>query len=147
MDPRFEPRKLDVTHMGVGPQAKIPIKKGTISPSENPDVIKTHHFHTNPVGLSPWINKPFRPNPPSLNENQKKEIQEIVKKNVKRPGVLGFTYGIDTEKNTTSFGVRVDPTARGDWVLSKEETLYELPIIYETSLYEYVKSIRKSLES
>lgn len=82
---------------------------------------------------------------PELGDEQKKEIEEIIKKNINRPGLLGFTYGTNIEENKTSFGIRVDPTANDDWVLSKEEILYEIDVKYNNSLHKFVKEIRKKL--
>jgi len=64
-----------------------------------------------------------------------------------RKGLLAFTYRTDAESGKTSVGARIDPTAKGDWVLSKEELLYEMPIKYNYKLHEFVKNLRKQIEN
>ena len=135
-------------------------------PEEPQDIPITHKnpwVGEKPTGaLSPWINKKkklqfppypkqntglgdFQPNPPGLNETQKKEIEEIIRKTLTREGVLGWTFGTNVDEDKTSFGVRVDPTARGNWIYSKEESLYEMPLKYNNSLHEFVKATKKRL--
>ena len=79
-------------------------------------------------------------------DKDKKKIEEIVKKTLKRPGLLGITFGTNIDEGKTTIGARIDPTATGDWILAKEEILYELPIKYNYKLHEFVKNIRKKLE-
>ena len=87
----------------------------------------------------------FEPNPPKLKEEDKEKIDEIVKKTLVREGFMALTYGTDVESGKTYIGARIDPTNRGDWVLTKEELLYELPIQFNESLHSYVKDLRKRL--
>jgi hypothetical protein len=69
-----------------------------------------------------------------ISDEDKKRIEEVVKNTLNRKGLLAFTY-------------RIDPTAKGDWVLSKEELLYEMPIKYNYKLHEFVKNLRKQIEN
>ena len=75
------------------------------------------------------------------------KIMEAVKKASKRNGLLSFVYRDDVKSGKTYVGINIDPTANGDWVLAKEEILYELPIKYSHKLHEFVQNIRKSLIS
>ena len=77
----------------------------------------------------------------------KKKIEEIVRKTLNRKGLLAFTYRTDAELGKTSVGARIDPTAKGDWILSKEELLYEMPIKYNYKLHEFVKNLREQIEN
>ena len=80
-------------------------------------------------------------------DEDKQKIEEIVKKTVNRQGFLALTYRTDSEEGKTSVGARIDPTAKGDWILAKEELLYEMPIKYNYKLHEFVKNIKKNLLS
>jgi hypothetical protein len=75
----------------------------------------------------------------------KQKIMEAVKKASKRNGLLSFVYRDDVKSGKTFVGINIDPTARGDWVLAKEEILYELPIKYSHKLHEFVQKLRKKL--
>ena len=80
-------------------------------------------------------------------DEDKQKIEEIVKKTVNRQGFLALTYRTDSEEGKTSVGARIDPTAKGDWILAKEELLYEIPIKYNYKLHEFVNKIKKNLMS
>lgn len=82
-----------------------------------------------------------------LSEEDKKAVEEAVNKSLKREGFLAFTFGTNIDEGKTTLGVRIDPSAKGNWILGKEELLYEMPLKYNNILHEYVKHIRKSLNS
>ena len=80
-------------------------------------------------------------------DEDKKNIEEIVRKTINRKGLLSFVYGTNVEEGKTTVGARIDPTANGDWILAKEELLYEMPIKYNYKLHEFVKKLREQIEN
>lgn len=89
-------------------------------------------------------------NNPSLNEDDLSDedqlkIKEIVGKTLKREGFLAFTFSNNIDEQKTMVGVRIDRSAKGNWILAKEELLYELPLKYSDKLEEFVKSVKKTL--
>ena len=90
------------------------------------------------------------PNAPVIEEipqSDKVKIEEVVRKTITRGGFLAFSYGTDEKTGKAYVGARIDPTGKKDWVLSKEELLYELPVKYTNQLHEFVNKIRKTLNS
>jgi hypothetical protein len=94
-----------------------------------------------------FLNGKKSPDDFDIPNEDKQKIEEIVKKTLNRKGLLSLTYRTDVEEGKTSVGARIDPTAKGDWVLAKEELLYEMPIKYNYKLHEFVKNIKKNLRS
>jgi len=80
-------------------------------------------------------------------EEDKKKIEEVVRKTLNRKGLLSFVYGTNVEDGKTSVGARIDPTANGDWILAKEELLYEMPIKYNYKLHDFVRKLREQIEN
>jgi hypothetical protein len=80
-------------------------------------------------------------------DEDKQKIEEAVRNTLKRKGLLSFTYRTDSESGTTSVGARIDPTAKGDWILAKEELLYEMPIKYNYKLHAFVKYLKEQAEN
>jgi hypothetical protein len=76
-----------------------------------------------------------------LVEEQKEEIEGIIKEYCNRPGIMSISFREDFEKDTSEVNALIDPTNRNNWIALREELIYKLPYSYKESLHTFASEV------
>jgi hypothetical protein len=76
-----------------------------------------------------------------LLEEQKEEIEGIIKEYCNRPGIMSISFREDLEKDTSEVNALIDPTNKNNWIALREELIYKLPYSYKESLHTFASEV------
>jgi len=81
------------------------------------------------------------PTSQELLEEQKEEIEGIIREYCNRPGMMSMSFKEDFDKDTAEVNALIDPTNHNNWIALREELIYKLPYSYKESLHTFASQV------
>ena len=91
------------------------------------------------LGMMNSVDSPPESN--ELLEEQREEIEGIIKEYCNRPGIMSISFREDFEKDTAEVNALIDPTNHNNWIALREELIYKLPYSYKESLHTFASKV------